>query len=143
MDSRAIIKGKSIELNAEEISGAAEFHKNRIAFGDVLGEYRFNTNKLDDRDHQHWICEDYGLSVDEFESIIRGYMVDGEVYFYRGSDFRCVNEYEINLDNLYKVLEVYKENFASNEVNIYNGVHIGKVGERWLPKKKLITVKLE
>lgn len=143
MDSRAIIKGKSVELSSEEISGASEFHKNRIAFGDVLGEYRFNTDESDDRDHQHWICEDYGLSIDEFEGIIRGYMVDGEIYFYRSSDFRCVNEHEINLETLHKVLEIYQENFVSKEVNIYNGVNIGKVGERWIPKKKLLIIKLE
>lgn len=143
MDNKAIINGQNIELSNDEVEGAADFHKKRIAFGEVGGVLRFNLDKSDDRDHQHWLCEDYGLTIEDFEGIIRGYMVDGEVYFYKGSDFRCVGEHNIGLDMLNMILNLYKENLTKKEVVIYNGVHIGKVGERWLPKKRLLVVKLD
>lgn len=142
MENKAIINDKVVELTQEEVDKAAEFHKARIAFGDAYGQLRFNKDPLDDRDHQHWICEDYKMSIDEFETIIRGYMVEGEIYIYIGSQFRSVAKHKINMSMLLKILEVYKENFNKNEVDIYNGVVVGKVGERWLPKEKLLTVKV-
>lgn len=142
MDDRAIINGKSVLLNADEVKGAAEFHKSRIAFGDVYGLLRFNTDPLDDRDHQHWICEDYNMEIADFENIIRGYIVDGEIYFYTGSDFRCVSEHKITLEMIKNIIEVYKNHFSNSDVIIYNGVIIGKVGERWAPKNKLLDIKL-
>lgn len=140
MDSRAIINSNVVTLDEDEIKGAARFHKSRIAFGIINGEVQFNTDKKDDRDHQHWICGDYGLSVKEFENIVRGYMVEGEIYFYTSTSFDEISLEDLSLINLMKVLETYSKHYQTKNVNIYNGVEIGKVGERWPGKTLLLSL---
>ena len=63
MKNDAIINGKQITLSDEERKAGEKFHLSRYPFAWVNNQLVFNDNTNDDRDHQHWLCEDYGLTV--------------------------------------------------------------------------------
>ena len=67
MTNDAIINKQQITLTEEEQRKAEEFHKSRIAFIYVDGKIQYNEDKEDDRDHMHWVMEDYGISRNDFE----------------------------------------------------------------------------
>jgi len=140
MDNKALINGEFVTLSQDQVIGAANFHLSRIPFAWVRGELVINFSANDDRDHQHWLCEDFGLSIEEFEESPRGYMVDGRIQLFIGSSFREINEVEstcISEEDHTKLLETHFERFPSTTCNVYNGVHVGKVGERWEPIKQI------
>ena len=146
MDKIATINGKDIELNEVDKSDAENFHRKRIAFCYVDNIIRFNVDRNDDRDHQHWITEDYNISRDEFESLIRGYISKDSIVVYRGTDFRCVLESDLEflkLD-LGKIVSNYKKfyNSSNNVLALYNGVKIGRVGYIWKPIDKICEVNI-
>ena len=72
MKNDAIINGKQITLSDEERKAGEKFHLSRYPFAWVNNQLVFNDNTNDDRDHQHWLCEDYGLTVEEWERVPRG-----------------------------------------------------------------------
>ena len=142
MDKFAIINKDTIELSDKEMEGAANFHKRRIAFAFVDGQCRFNSNSDDDRDHQHWVCEDYGLTKDEFENLIRGYMLPGKIVLYQSSHFSEINLSELSAADVLTLLSTYKKAYQSSYVTLYNGAKIGVVGEEWPGKIELFKAYL-
>lgn len=71
MTNDALLNGKVILLSDTEITRAADFHKNRYAFAFMKDTIIFNNNPNDDRDHQHWLLDEFGISPVEFENIPR------------------------------------------------------------------------
>ena len=143
MDKFAIINKNTIELSDKEMEGAANFHKRRIAFAFVDGQCRFNDNLDDDRDHQHWVCEDYGLTKDEFENLIRGYMLPGKIVLYQSSHFLEVDLSKLSVEDLLILLHTYKKTYKEELATIYNGVKIGVVGEEWSGKSEVLKTVFE
>lgn len=140
MDKYAIINKNTIELSDKEIENAANFHKRRIAFAFVDGQCRFNDNPDDDRDHQHWVCEDYGLTKEEFENLIRGYMLPGKIFIYQSSHFLEIDLSKLSVEDLLILLRTYKKIYKEEPVTIYNGVEIGVVGEEWPGRAKVLKI---
>lgn len=137
MDNQALINGEFVTLNDEQVKKAKQFHLNRIPFAWVKGELKINTSETDDRDHQHWLCEDFGLTILKFERTPRGYFIKGRFQLFMGSDFGPIPYWksdEISKESFYKLLEMYFDRYPDEcDCYIYNGVHVGKVGEIWPP----------
>lgn len=115
-----------------------EFHKSRVMFAILEGELKHTVN--DNRGHKEWLKEDYNLTDDEFEIVTRGYMKDGNIIFYKGSNFTYDSCVELDA-NIYshKIAEMYK----IGEVDVYVGVKVGEIGEIWKPNKYLYKLVLE
>ena len=39
------------------------------------------------RGHKQWLQEDYGISDEKFEQIVRGYIRNGKIALYKGKSF--------------------------------------------------------
>lgn len=139
MTNDALINGKVQIISDEEKKGAAEFHKKRYPFIWINGKLTFNDNMNDDRDHQHWVCEDYGISVEEFEKSPRGYMLPGRIQLFIGSDFSCIPLHQIEFDDIDHLISVHKSLYPDTAYQIFNGVKVGKIGEIWPPIEELIV----
>ena len=79
MTNDALINGEVRILSDKEKIDAESFHLRRLAFIWINDELFFNENPNDDRDHQHWVCEDFGITVEEFERLPRGYILPGRI----------------------------------------------------------------
>ena len=133
MKSDAIINGKVVELNDNEKKEAEEFHKKRCAFAWIDGKLTFNDNENDDRDHQHWLLDDYGITPEQWEKLPRGYMLPDRIQLFIGSTFSAVPTDSISVTDFAELISKHHTRYKSKEVKIYNGVKIGKVGEVWEP----------
>lgn len=146
MDKMALINGKMVELDEKSKTDAENFHKHRIAFAWVGGQLVLNTDPYDDRDHHHWITEDYDITVEEFEKIPRGYMMHGKIQLFTGSTFSPISGDELRLpmSDLIKLRDVYKKDFWTTDTSIpvYNGVRVGRVGDIWPPIQQICTLNL-
>lgn len=136
MDDMVLIKGKMVELTDEEKKNTENFHRNRIAFVWLNGELLVN-NPHDDRDHQHWLLEDYGVPIEQFEKLPRGYMIKDRIQLFISSNHSQISKTDLRLPMSYiiELREIYREHFPENEgrVWVYNGVTVGKPGEIWPP----------
>ena len=137
MTNDAIINNTKVELSADEVKRAASFHKSRYAFAWVNGKLVFNDNENDDRDHQHWLCEDYGITVEEWENTPRGYMMAGKIQLFIGSQFKPLDTNKISVIDFETLLHTQKNKFGTDKVVVYNGVKVGKVGDIWEPLEKM------
>lgn len=129
----ALINSKRVELNEEEASKAAEFHKRRCAFAWVNGKLVFNEDEGDSRDHEHWLKQDFGVTDTEFEKLVRGYMVEGYIQLFTGSNFKPVDTNEIPVMDFNNLVKKHGEIYHSTCVEVRNGVKVGVVGEVWPP----------
>ena len=149
MDKIAIINKRGVELSDEDRLDAEEFHRNRLAFCWIKDKLVFNIDKSDDRDHMHWIMEDFNVSREEFETYIRGYASIDEMILYVGSDFRCLTKNELDLirPDFILLVKHYKEFFGIIDeldcIPLYHGVNIGRVGDIWEPIEKLCDLSLK
>lgn len=136
MKSDALINGEVIELTEDERKAGEKFHKGRKAFAWIKGKLEF-IEEGDDRDHQHWMLDEFGITPAEFETTLRGYMNPDKIQLFIGSDFRPLDTDKISVDDFNKLLHIYGERYNKDTVEIYNGVVIGKVGDIWPPIYKL------
>lgn len=139
MKKDAIINNKKIHLTDEEKEAGEAFHRKRYAFAWINGKITFNDNINDDRDHQHWLCEDYSLSVEDWEKTPRGYMLPDRIQLFIGSKFEQLNTNKISMGDFNTLLKVHGKRYNTLSVTVYNGVKIGKIGEVWEPIEKLGT----
>ena len=137
MKNDAVINGKQITLSDEERKAGEKFHLSRYPFAWVNNQLVFNDNTNDDRDHQHWLCEDYGLTVEEWEKVPRGYMMPGRIQLFIGSQFKPMNTQKLSVTDFQELLTRYWHKYGGQKVVMYNGVKVGKVGEVWEPLIKL------
>lgn len=140
MTNDALINGKVVTLSDEERVAAEKFHMTRCLFGWVNGELTIVDDPEDDRDHQHWMLEDYGISPEEFENINRGYMLPFRIQLFVGSDFRPIDLNTISAKDISTLIEFHKTKYRNQIVEIFNGVKVGKVGEIWDPIERIFAV---
>lgn len=137
MDKMARINGKMVELPDEERIAAEKFHRSRLSFAWINGDLVVNDNMSDDRDHHHWMGEDYGVTDEDFEKLPRGYMMLDKIQLFVGSSFAQISKADLSIPmrDILKLRDLYRKTFPENsgKVWIYNGVTIGKVGEIWSP----------
>ena len=136
-NKNTVINGKNINLTAQESSGAANFHKSRIAFA-FLSNGQCAVNVKDQREHRVYLQEEYNLPSQEFEKLDRGYIKDGKIVFYKTSFFRKVDN--ISPAMLNTVLQIAKQYFGTGNYEIWNGLQVGKVGEEWNTPLEIVTV---
>lgn len=139
MKNESIINHKTVKLSDSEREAGEEFHKKRYAFAWINGKLTFNDNINDDRDHQHWLCEDYGLTIEDWENTPRWYMIPDRIQMFIGSDFRALDTNLISMGDFHTLLRVHGEKYNTIQVTVYNGVKVGKVGEIWEPIEKVGT----
>lgn len=125
-----MIKQDFDNLTSEEVKAAANFHKSRVAFAE-LPDGRVVTLQDDPREHRDWLREDYGINAEDFELLIRGYTKDNKVIFYKGMEFKPVNDKQ----HIFEIVDILGE-IAENK-DIYDGVIIGAIGEEWKPMNKI------
>ena len=130
----ALINGEWRKLTESETTAEANFHLNRVPFA-WLNNHLVIMENPDTRDHQHWLCEDYHLSESEFEQTRRGYIMQGKIQFFIGSGFRPMDlsTNPIEILDLDELLSIHNRLFSPGVVKLYNGVHIGKIGDVWPP----------
>lgn len=133
MKKEAIINGNQVILSEEDKAAGEEFHKKRYAFAWIKGKLTFNDNLNDDRDHQHWMLEDYEVSIEEWEVSPRGYMLPDRIQLFIGSHFSKLNTSEISITDFNELLFKHHERYNSTSVTVYNGVKVGKIGDIWEP----------
>lgn len=142
MTNDALIDNKVVTLTDKEVKDAANFHKKRLPFIYINNKLVFNTNFEDDRDHQHWVLEDFGIGIKEFETLNRGYMLPGRIQFFKGSTFGKIDTSQVSIADIRRICEVYKTYIGAGHVVVYNGVHVGRVGEVWEPMETLLEIEL-
>lgn len=141
MTNDVVINNKRQELSNDEMSKAADFHKNRIAFAFVNKKIVFNTDSNDDRDHMHWIMEDYNLTQSEFETLNRGYISEGKIFLHKGTSFDKVMLNDISLEDIVQLIDKHNDFFSRETILVYNGMKIGKIGEIWKPLSCIFIIK--
>lgn len=128
-----LLNGKQIKLSKDELKAAGNFHKSRYAFAWINGKLIFNDKPDDDRPHEEWMQEDYGLTVEEYEKANRGYMLPTHIQLFKGSSFSPIDTREISVSDFTHLCKVHGERYGTAEVEVRNGVKIGKIGEVWPP----------
>lgn len=129
----ALINSERINLSEDEAEKAAQFHRGRCAFAWVNGKLVFNIDENDPRDHEHWLKEDFGITDKQFENLNRGYMVKDYIQLYKGDQFMVVDTSTISVTDFRDLVKKHGELFDSTEVEVRNGVKVGKVGDVWPP----------
>lgn len=137
MTNDALINGEVQSLSDEEKTRAEKFHRERLMFALINDQIIFNENPDDDRDHQHWLCETFGISIEEFEKIPRGYMMKGKIQLFIGSRFEQIELAMIKFSHLIRIIDKYKSIYQDTPYQVFNGVKVGKVGTIWPPIKVL------
>lgn len=143
MTTDALIKGEVVQLGIDEKEKAEKFHRERIAFAIVGDKLLINSDESDDRDHQHWLSEDFGVTVEEFEELTRGYIKTGRLQLFKGSGFECIDTSNIRLDHILELVKQHNKKFGKLDIEVFSGVSIGKVGEIWEPIKNIMNIRQE
>lgn len=144
MTNDALINGEVVTLTEHEVLQASTFHKHRVMFAWMPnGELVVHDDPNDDRDHQHWLLEEYDISPQQFESINRGYLLPYRVQLFIGSTFSPIDPSDIKLSDILKLVNMCADKYKSGSVAVFNGVKVGKVGEIWEPIEGLLTVVTE
>lgn len=129
-NEETIIGDEKISLSKEESKLVADFHKDRIAFA-FLEDGSLACNIHDQREHRVYLKEDFGVTDELFEKLVRGYIKPGRIVFYQSSHFTKLEEDVMQYIDTIGVLAV--QSFGSGKYEIWNGVAVGKPGEEWNP----------
>ncbi len=107
-----------------------ELHKKRIAFMIVDGNILYL--KYSKMSHREW-AEQLGISKSKFDSLVRGFIRDGGIYYYQG-DFETNDKViEVALDTC----DIIAKENGLVDYEVYCGFVIGKIGEEWKPILKI------
>lgn len=140
MKSDTIINGKTIRLTDAERRAGEAFHKSRLAFAWINGRLVFNRKPNDDRDHQHWLLEDYDIAPEQWELLPRGYIIEGRIQLFVGSDFRPIDTSTVSRKDLSRLYAKHCSMYPSAKCNLYNGVQVGQIGKLWPPIEHISTL---
>lgn len=120
-----------------------KFHKKRLTFA-ILDEHcKFISN--DTRSHFEWLNEVYGVTIEDFENIIRGYVLEDGIYLYKGFQFNEIDDSELESNILMEIVQqanIYNK-WQYKEYKVHSGMVQGTVGEVWKPKKEMCTIKIK
>lgn len=135
-----LIQGQKVILSDTESKKVDDFHKSRVAFA-ILKDGRCAINVKDCREHRVYLQEDFGISFEEFEGLIRGYIKSGRITFYQSSKFLPVENLSDNM--LEMVYQQAVKFFGSGKYEIWNGLKVADIGEEWKPLKIVKSVYLD
>jgi hypothetical protein len=136
INERTIINGQEVDLSKEEQAGVTEFHESRIAFAVIPkedGGYDLAINTRDAREHRVYLREDFGITDELIDTLVRGYIKRGKVMFYVSSYFKPAEREALTAQLIVDLLRIAEEEFGSGKYMVGNGVRIGKPGEEWPP----------
>lgn len=78
---------------------------------------------------------DQTQTQDIIKNYPRGYALNGNVYLYQSNDFSCVSPQ--NQEKIKKYLSFFKKSdLLDQNGKIYDGMHLGKTGDQWTPRKE-------
>lgn len=109
------------------------FHKGRIMFTELPSKVIVLTTK-NELGHKEWLSRKYDINSYMFEKIPRGYVDTESIYFYMGSDFS-----ELPSKTLARLMNSL--DFLTINRNVYNGMIVGNVGEKWQGKTLIRSIK--
>lgn len=113
-----------MDYRYETSNESREFHQQRLAFVIINGILHFmNNSKLSHYEY----CAERGISKDEFNNLIRGYYMNGNVVFYKGN-FTYDKEMIPECLNYVRAIKL-KTNI--DKMDIYFGVIIDEKNEVW------------
>ena len=97
-------------------------------------------------DHETKSCKElalkHGLSIEEYENSLRGYILPGRLQFFTGNDYRPYRG-PLWFETLYGLYEAHKKFFKdAGAPIIYNGVIKGEEGEQWPPMEEMSGIAL-
>ncbi len=95
---------------------------NRVLFMIINGEVKYLQNS--DMDHREWYTS-MGLDPSLFESIVRGYVLEHKIVFFKGLDF--------NYDSP-SIREVCQD----QTLEVYCGIVVNSYGEKWEPVLRIL-----
>lgn len=109
-----------------------DFLNNRRAFAFVNNGLVVQ-ELTDHRTCQEWLGSSMGITKDQFQSIIRGYITRDRIQFFVGSDYRFCSE--VHSGEVLSLQRVYCDTYGDNFLlrGVFNGVRRGKEGEQWEP----------
>lgn len=85
-----------------------------------------------------WLAEDYNISEDEYDVTVHGSIhKDGHVVIAHGSDYKPVDIGAIQELNMHDIVQHACSYSGLEQVEMYNGVNVGEIGERWAPIENL------
>ncbi len=103
----------------------------RVLFMVIGNEVKYLQN--DSRDHREWYLS-LGLDPNLFDNIIRGYVIDGKIVFFKGSNY----SYD---DEVIKAARRYTPSIRSflnqTSLEVYCGILFEGVGTKWEPILKI------
>lgn len=104
---------------------------NRVLFMIIGSEVKTLVN--DARDHREWYLS-LGLDPNLFDTIVRGYVIDGKIIFFKGPTY----SYD---DEVIKAARVYTPSiraiFNQSSLEAYCGILFEGVGSKWEPILKI------
>lgn len=77
----------------------------RFLFAWLGNQLRFRF-KRDDLDHAQWLQQDFNISNTEFEKVVVGYVLPGQIQIYQGSTHSKVDIEQLDIDDI-KLLAVF------------------------------------
>lgn len=100
---------------------------NRILFLIYNNEVKYLQNS--NMDHREWFLS-LGGKQEEYEQLIRGFIMDGKVLFFKGSEFKYDNEV---YDTARKFAHNIRSTLNNNNLVICCGILPGLPGQKWEP----------
>ncbi len=107
-----------------------EYHKTRIAFMIIDGEIKFLEYSV--MSHKEWY-ESLSLKQEDFNNIVRGYILDNKAVFYKGNFI--YDEEVIKIAEEFST--IIKDKYNIRNLEVWVGVQQGQIGEIWRPIKKI------
>ena len=84
-------------------------------------------------DHREWFVS-LGKNPDEFDNVIRGFIMDGKIVFFKGMNF---NYDQGVIDVATKVAPSIRITLQNPSLEVYCGIVINSYGEKWEPVLKI------
>lgn len=113
-----------MDFRYETKKGVRDFHKQRIAFVILNNEIYFIRNS----EMSHWeYCQSINVTKEVFDSLTRGYYLNGNIVFYKDNFTYDNNVIAEGLKYLVRI----KEECHIDKANIYFGLIVDKTKKIW------------
>ncbi|MBQ6497739.1 MAG: hypothetical protein IJI58_03390 [Bacilli bacterium] len=103
---------------------------NRILFMIIDDQVKYLTDGT--MDHREWY-NSLGLDPNNYENIVRGFIIDGKIIFFKGSNFISDNEVMNAAKRHAPGIRLY----LNNNYEVYCGIEAHSLGGKWEPIVKI------
>lgn len=110
-----------------------ELHKKRTAFIVVDKKVLYLTDST--MSHYQWATS-LGLDIEKFNDLTRGFVQENLIVFYKGNFQYDENVIKDAENYAFEIMQFCKLKNAQ----IYVGMKVGKIGEKWSPDKYLFSL---